>query len=1376
MTEITVGIAYSDKDAEDPAFWPGGMGDDILIEYTREHDICTGVGTIDFIIGAEAYPPEIWSKVWVYSDLGFLSRYNVVSVEKKAPDGVWLISCQDDSKRMMDYFIDEQYEITYPSTSVYWMKKFLDEAGIAYVIDGEYGVMMSENASLGMTSCYDVITQLCQMNGWAFNFTVDEDPPNFYSSVCHIGKFSLTENQSGGAHIDEDRVIELGYIKSDKMLRNRAVVWGAGDPTTGAWIWADTSTTTAWNRPGNDYRTIVYANGLIKTFGIAYSLATTLLNEFSQTIPEETITCFYNYGDAWKTNDEGEPIPKTYGELVNLGYYVGLMSNINAYSPRHSIYVGGRVTHLTERMDSTGLTATYALDRRCPRLFGYAEWSDYVYIGTTGAGVWRKWITSSTWTNYSTGITDLNIKDLTAYNGLLGSVTDAGKSYIRHIQNASWAQYSPIGFTNNFVISGEVFGSEYLTSGILAEASSLDRNYGINGAITIGFTIPNVIGMEEFASSGMANRRHDLFPASGNLSWVEAIDLSRVPIYSQQIVVVSGETVMHDFGIIDLETNWDSKNLISVYGGTTISGTIHMEYVGPPAFDFGDALHVGGGYGRHSEVDAGNISSPNLLVLLPPPSSGMVLESTSTDLGNFPFSGGYWIFSSNFGSVGGAVVLGSDEGNTKVYGARYYDSNYWSIEKHSIVPASAIYNFVDEYWDFDGDYTKYYYFNMDGPDSPTEPYYDYFFSKISENNFTITAVYATGFGSDITANTYFIETVDEDEDGGTAIVTGPTENNLGPGQHFTADAVQNVPADSKSNGRYVGILYPSDNGDSTFTAKFAVVDGQTGSLLSDEEICTVDNINLLGCFGENCTNISPNYSFFGALKCSPGCGVLYRWDGWTIYAILMNNNTGAVSISEIAGPDAYDDYWDTGITSPWDATLGVGNGCGYRYMFFNSINENPGTGEGFGRLFATCLVRHMNYSIPWPFYQWTFVYAVEATVDTGGNITSTLYIDVYDEDGDITNYPGFEGIPHWAKNQEMHMVTPGTMFPTFSRNLSNTPIGTYIWDAGISNFKFVLTSPTDFDSTWDFPDIPYPNEWGVYGYEGVSDMYPMLGDEDNLIYFELENELTCGMDTGGNIKKLLFPRIEYDQDLAYGQPIQDKMIQAGTEVSRIYWFMPRQPIEYEQEIHHNYMVLYHDPLITISGGTLPSGVSVGQFDIIYHHNKPIYLDTAKNVPTVIYTKPYLDDYPSELVGVSFLNELNSFTVISPGGGMGVHDVRTFDLTDDLGLFPASGLSASGFLDRYVGVAGGHVGAVMFNSTFDREGGMFVPYAVIASGNFTHLDFTNNDPDPYIFVSASGISSSGIFLQRDKASSIWHDYSATLPSGVPITIIRADDRM
>jgi hypothetical protein len=195
-----------------------------------------------------------------------------------------------------------------------------------------------------------------------------------------------------------------------------------------------------------------------------------------------------------------------------------------------------------------------------------------------------------------------------------------------------------------------------------------------------------------------------------------------------------------------------------------------------------------------------------------------------------------------------------------------------------------------------------------------------------------------------------------------------------------------------------------------------------------------------------------------------------------------------------------------------------------------------------------------------------------------------------------------------------------------------------------------------------------------------------------------------------------------------------------------------------------YVVLRHDPKV------LPSGI----FTIILEGGGPFYVDTSKNIPTVVYAKPYVDDYPSAYIGRSFLNEYGSFTIISPGGGMGVHDARVFDLLDESGVFPASGVT-NGILDRYIGVAGGHLGAVMFNSGLTNNGGMFVPSTVIASGNFTHLDFTNNDPDPYIFVSTSGISTSGRFFQRDKETSLWHDCSATLPSGI-ITIIRADDRM
>jgi hypothetical protein len=568
--------------------------------------------------------------------------------------------------------------------------------------------------------------------------------------------------------------------------------------------------------------------------------------------------------------------------------------------------------------------------------------------------------------------------------------------------------------------------------------------------------------------------------------------------------------------------------------------------------------------------------------------------------------------------------------------------------------------------------------------------------------------------------------------------------------------------------------------------KFKVVDGNTGGLVSEQDICSVtDHENLQG-FGY--TNTSPHHSIFGVIEGSPGTGILDRWEGWRVYVIIFNHNTGGFSVGQIDGPDDYPEgSWDTGMNwlfysadnRHWN-NAGGDEYIGYRHNILGIVNENPDSGAGFARIFARCIVTHTNLGAPWPFDHWTYVYGINGTVSMGGDISVEPWTDIIHNDDDerITQQES-EG---WMENQlkttyGQCVGTPGDILPTFSRNISNTPIGSYAFkgDYDTNNFELILSNPDDF-SEISVTKIPYPNEWGIGDFNILTNVWPMLDDVENLLYLELDDTLTVGYDLGGNIKKLFFPRTDWNQDTAYGQPIQNALFNPNPSVSHYYWFLPRVPIEYEQEIHHNYMVLYHDPLITISGGTLPSGVSVGQFDIIYHHNKPIYLDTAKNVPTVIYTKPYLDDYPSELVGVSFLNELNSFTVISPGGGMGVHDVRTFDLTDDLGLFPASGLSASGFLDRYVGVAGGHVGAVMFNSTFDREGGMFVPYAVIASGNFTHLDFTNNDPDPYIFVSASGISSSGIFLQRDKASSIWHDYSATLPSGVPITIIRADDRM
>jgi len=57
--------------------------------------------------------------------------------------------------------------------------------------------------------------------------------------------------------------------------------------------------------------------------------------------------------------------------------------------------------------------------------------------------------------------------------------------------------YSPPGFWNYYPASGTE--PEYLVSGIIAEATSINRNYGINGLVAAAFTIP---GSGEWTLSG----------------------------------------------------------------------------------------------------------------------------------------------------------------------------------------------------------------------------------------------------------------------------------------------------------------------------------------------------------------------------------------------------------------------------------------------------------------------------------------------------------------------------------------------------------------------------------------------------------------------------------------------------------------------------------------------------------------------------------------------------------------------------------------------------------------------------------------------------------------------------------------------------------
>jgi hypothetical protein len=136
--------------------------------YNREHKICTGIGTIELevskTIGVTFDP---WDTIDIYENGDYRVRYYVSAVEKVIPEGIIKISGQDNSKRVADYFIPDSYTIEEPSTTRYWIEKFLDEVGVSYIFTTtSQGSIMSNFTGLGLRTAYEQLTELLQMSGW----------------------------------------------------------------------------------------------------------------------------------------------------------------------------------------------------------------------------------------------------------------------------------------------------------------------------------------------------------------------------------------------------------------------------------------------------------------------------------------------------------------------------------------------------------------------------------------------------------------------------------------------------------------------------------------------------------------------------------------------------------------------------------------------------------------------------------------------------------------------------------------------------------------------------------------------------------------------------------------------------------------------------------------------------------------------------------------------------------------------------------------------------------------------------------------------------------------------------------------------------------
>lgn len=417
---------------------------DEVLSYEREHKICTGVGTLTIDIErttGRTFDP--WDNIDIHENGDFKVRYFISDIIDSVPEGKVTLECQDESKRLVDFFIPESYIIETPSYTRTWIETFLDMAGVSYQFNtSSPGNLLSNHTQLGLTSAYEQILLLLQLSGWYMYFDGD--------GKAVIG--SLETDLSGNSNsVDRSDILSINRASDDKMLRNRALVLGAFDPFTLSYAAADIVVHTRWNYDRNDVRSMVVANSNIPNAGSAYGIANMLIKEFARITIVKRLELHgardFNLGEVCRVDS--------------------------------TVWRGkGLITTFGVRMSKDGLITDLTLDERCPRLFGFFDFGDYVYVGTYGDGVWRKHLKfDPTWYDFSDGLTNLEVTDLHINNGIFGSVGSNGDMHYANTEEGPW---HPLTLTDllsseeDIVASGEAIN--YIPfSGISARATIVDK-------------------------------------------------------------------------------------------------------------------------------------------------------------------------------------------------------------------------------------------------------------------------------------------------------------------------------------------------------------------------------------------------------------------------------------------------------------------------------------------------------------------------------------------------------------------------------------------------------------------------------------------------------------------------------------------------------------------------------------------------------------------------------------------------------------------------------------------------------------------------------------------------------------------------------------
>ena len=157
--------------------WNGTDITNQVLTYTRSQHICTGVGTcvVEFT-GNSTIVINTFDLITVYEEGRLMGTYYVSEVTKAYNGWARSANCQDETKKIADYFIGESYilnqypeELTYPVDCRYWIDKFLTEATVNHVFDVDTtGGTLSNNTTMGLATCSDTVIPLLQQSGWYF--------------------------------------------------------------------------------------------------------------------------------------------------------------------------------------------------------------------------------------------------------------------------------------------------------------------------------------------------------------------------------------------------------------------------------------------------------------------------------------------------------------------------------------------------------------------------------------------------------------------------------------------------------------------------------------------------------------------------------------------------------------------------------------------------------------------------------------------------------------------------------------------------------------------------------------------------------------------------------------------------------------------------------------------------------------------------------------------------------------------------------------------------------------------------------------------------------------------------------------------------------